>query len=59
MTVTFITGNLKGCRTKELILLKCLIIALFQTYGYYGTKKEQNLMEAVLNKLKLHLIMEK
>ena len=29
--VAFITGNLKDCLTKELILLKCLIIVLPQT----------------------------
>ena len=29
--VVFITGNLKDCLTKELILLKCLIIVLLQT----------------------------
>ena len=31
MAVTFITGNLKGCLTKELILLKHPMIALLQT----------------------------
>ena len=29
--VAFITGNLKDCLTKELILLKCLIMVLLQT----------------------------
>ena len=38
MAATFITGNLKGCLTKELILLKCLIIVLLQNLDYYGTK---------------------
>ena len=31
MAVTFITGNLKDCLMKELILLKRLIIVLLQT----------------------------
>ena len=31
MAVTFITGNLKNCLTKELILLKHLIRVLLQT----------------------------
>ena len=31
--VTFITGNLKDCLAKELILLKHLIIVILQTYG--------------------------
>ena len=38
MVATFITGNLKGCLTKELILLKRLIIVLLQNLDYYGTK---------------------
>ena len=38
MVATFINGNLKGCLTKELILLKCLIIVLLQNLDYYGTK---------------------
>ena len=33
MVITFITGNLKDCLMKELIILEHPIIALLQTYG--------------------------
>ena len=40
-------------------LSKHLIIALLQIYVIMVLKQEQNSMEAVWNKMKLHLIMEK
>ena len=36
MAVTFIIGNLKDCLTKELILLKLLLIT--ENLGHHGTK---------------------
>ena len=47
IAILFITGNLKDCLTKGLILLKRLIIALLETQIIMVLKQEQNLMEAV------------
>ena len=58
MAITFITGNLKDCLTKELILLKRLIIVLLQTWIFMVLKQEYNLMGAVGNKIVLHLIIK-
>ena len=38
MVVTLITGNLKDCQTKELILLEHPIIVLLKNFDYYSTK---------------------
>ena len=38
MAVTLITGNLKDCQTKELILLEHPIIVLLKNFDYYSTK---------------------
>ena len=38
VVITFITGNLKDCLRKELILLKHLIMELLQNQIIYGTK---------------------
>ena len=38
MVITFVTGNLKDCLTKELILLLNLGIKITPQLSYYGTK---------------------
>ena len=57
MVVTFITGNLKDCLKKKLVLLQRVIIVLPQTSVVMLLKREKNVKEAVRNKI--HLIMEK
>ena len=47
MVVTFITGNLKDCLAKELILFRNLIIVLFHTWIIMVKFIKQNLMESV------------
>ena len=44
--ITFFTGNLNDCLMKKLILLKHLIIALFQTQIIMVLKEEQRLIGA-------------
>ena len=47
MAITFITGNLKDCLIKELILLQRLIIVLLHSKIIMVLKEEYNSMEAV------------
>ena len=51
MVVTFITGILKDCRAKELILLHRLIIVLLQ--NYFDTKIRVEVFESCLKQDKL------
>ena len=59
MAITFIAGNLKGLPDERINSIKTPNHSSTPNLDYYGTQQEQNLMEAVLNKIKLHLIMEK
>ena len=47
MVVTFITGNLKDCLIKELILLQRLIIVLLHYWIFMVQKQDNNLVEVV------------
>ena len=47
MAITFINGNLKDCLTKELTLLKRLIMELVQIWIITVLKQEQDLIKAV------------